>query len=66
MKESIKVFVDAAKETPRLYFAPLVGAFQAVAKVQDAMIRTQRGSAGGDFGNFETRERHHHKKTSAR
>lgn len=43
MKESIKVFVDAAKETPRLYFAPLVGAFQAVAKVASArMDRMER------------------------
>lgn len=56
MKGSIKVFVDAAKETPRLYFAPLVSAFQAVSKVSDEMVRTQRGSSG-PFGKFEAKER---------
>lgn len=56
MKGSIKVLVDAAKETPRLYFAPLISAVQAVSKVSDEMVRTQRGSTG-QFGKFETKER---------
>ncbi|WCM21408.1 hypothetical protein NDK50_08150 [Paraburkholderia bryophila] len=54
MKGSIKVFMDAAKETPRLYFAPLVGAIQAVSKVSDQMVKTQRGN-DGQFGKFEAK-----------
>ncbi|MFL9987232.1 hypothetical protein [Paraburkholderia sediminicola] len=57
MKDSLKVIVEAAKETPRLYFAPLVGAFQAVSKMQDAMIRTQRESTTGEFGKFVLKDR---------
>lgn len=53
MKELVKVLVEAAKETPRLYFAPLVGAFNAVSKAQDEMVRRQKDS--GEFGRFETR-----------
>lgn len=54
MKGSVKVFLDAAKETPRLYFAPIVGAFQAAAKMQDQMTQTQRG-ASSEFGKFEVK-----------
>ncbi|MDN7490548.1 hypothetical protein QZM35_22820 [Burkholderia sp. AU45274] len=57
MKDSLKVIVEAAKETPRLYFAPIVAAFQAVGKVEDAMIRTQRDSASGQFGKFVPKDR---------
>lgn len=42
MKNSIKVIVEAAKETPRLYFAPLVAVFRAVGDVQRQMIETHR------------------------
>lgn len=63
MKDSFKVFVDAAKETPRLYFAPLREALHAVSKMQDAMMKTQRGQTRGEFGKFETRERHDKKIT---
>ncbi|SDR37290.1 hypothetical protein SAMN05443245_5206 [Paraburkholderia fungorum] len=66
MKDALKVFVDAARETPRLYFAPLVGAFHAAVKVQDTMIKTQKGGRAGEFGAFEVRGRHVHKKTSTR
>jgi len=53
MKELVRVLVDAAKETPRLYFAPLLGAFNAVSKAQDEMVRRQREH--GEFGRFEAR-----------
>lgn len=61
MKDSLKVILEAAKETPRLYFAPIVGAFQAVAKVQDQMIRTQRDSGSGEFGRFVPKNRYSQK-----
>jgi hypothetical protein len=38
-----KVFVDAAKETPRLYFAPIFEALKAVQSVQETMVRERKG-----------------------
>ncbi|MFM0503922.1 hypothetical protein [Paraburkholderia caffeinilytica] len=61
MKGSVKVFLDAAKETPRLYFAPLVEAFQTASKIQDQMSSTGRG-APSEFGKFEVKQdRTHHR-----
>jgi hypothetical protein len=57
MKDSLKVIVEAAKETPRLYFAPIIGALHAVSKVQDQMIRTQRDTGSGEFGRFVVKDR---------
>ncbi|WP_146126105.1 hypothetical protein [Burkholderia multivorans] len=44
MKEAVKVFVDAVRETPRLYFAPLVAALNAVGRVESEMTRTYKGT----------------------
>ncbi len=44
MKDSLTIIVAAAKETPRLYFAPIIAALRAVSKVEDAMVETQRAS----------------------
>jgi hypothetical protein len=35
--KAMKVFLDAVKETPRLYFAPIRGMFEAAAKAQLSM-----------------------------
>ena len=42
MSEHIKIIIRAAKETPRLYFAPLVAMFRAAGDVQRQMIEMQR------------------------
>jgi hypothetical protein len=61
MKGSVKVFLDAARETPRLYFAPLVEALQTASKIQDQMSSTGRGGSS-EFGKFEVKhDRAHHK-----
>jgi hypothetical protein len=41
MSSSWKLFWDAAKETPKLYFAPLNAMFVATREVQKEMIKTQ-------------------------
>ncbi|MBY4768952.1 hypothetical protein [Burkholderia ambifaria] len=38
MRQAVRVFVDAVKETPRLYFAPLVAAINAVGRVESEMV----------------------------
>lgn len=45
MRQAVKVFVDAVKETPRLYFAPLVAAINAVGRVEREMVtKGEQGS----------------------
>ncbi|WP_141727430.1 hypothetical protein [Burkholderia seminalis] len=44
MNETVKAFMDAVKETPRLYFAPIVAALNAVSHVESEMTRTYRGT----------------------
>lgn len=38
MRETVKIFVDAVKETPRLYFAPFFAALHAVRAVEQDML----------------------------
>ncbi|CAM2295555.1 hypothetical protein EPIRMAN_GEN20615_07660 [Ralstonia mannitolilytica] len=40
MSRGWKTFVDAAKETPRLYFAPLVAVVSSMSDVQAQMLRS--------------------------
>lgn len=40
--KAIKIFMDAVRETPRLYFAPIQGMFEAAARAQ----RTMSGRRG--------------------
>lgn len=42
MNGSFRLIIRAAKETPRLYFAPLVAMFRSVADVQRQMVEIYR------------------------
>lgn len=41
MKDAWKTFIDAAKETPRLYFAPITGMLEGARKAQAEMLQPQ-------------------------
>lgn len=66
MNQSWKAFVDAARETPRLYFAPLQAAFEAVGRVQSAMLETYRGRAGDCTGTDVLRKSRSKRESSPR
>ena len=53
MSKFIKEFTRAAKETPKMYFAPLIGAFQAVKR------EVQAGSSEGKPDLVKTKRRMH-------
>ncbi|WP_155696599.1 hypothetical protein [Burkholderia stagnalis] len=61
MKRSLKIFVDAAKETPALYFAPVVGALKAASKVTDEMATT-KGVTSKGMAPFTVDKARHHRK----
>lgn len=66
MNHSWKAFVDAARETPRLYFAPLQAAFEAVGRVQDAMLATYRGNVADRADSAALRNTKRKRKPSRR
>lgn len=42
MHITLKAFLEAAKETPRLYFAPLKGMIRTARRAQDAMVNSHQ------------------------
>jgi hypothetical protein len=61
MKDALKVFVEAAKETPALYFAPVMGAIKAASKVSDDMTKS-KGAVPKDLAPFTVDKTRHHRR----